>query len=320
MNEVSPERKSRNMSDKKNVILEAVSRLSYNYRNEPLFSGKEGKRLPSSAEVIGFLKDMRAVVFPGYFYVDSSCGLFPEHYLGYHLNNLYDRLREQIMIALEYTGDTAEVADNKSEKITENFFNQLPQIQQMLMKDVQAGFDGDPAAKSKEEIIFCYPGLFAIYVYRLAHVLYLEKVPFIPRIMTEYAHNRTGIDINPGATIGEYFFIDHGTGVVIGETTTIGKNVKLYQGVTLGALSTRQGQQLANVKRHPTIKDNVTVYSNSSVLGGETVIGENSIIGGNTFITESIPANTRVSAKSPELVIKQPRLKAQEKSVWDWEN
>ena len=188
------------------------------------------------------------------------------------------------------------------------------------MDELQAGFDGDPAAKSKEEIIFSYPGFYAIYVYRLAHVLYLENVPFIPRIMSEYAHGYTGIDINPGATIGEYFFIDHGTGVVIGETTEIGKNVKLYQGVTLGALSTRQGQLLANVKRHPTIRDNVTIYSNSSVLGGETVIGENTIIGGNTFITASIPANTKVSAKSPELVIKKPKSEVEATNVWDWEN
>lgn len=192
-------------------------------------------------------------------------------------------------------------------------------MQERLIKDVQAGFDGDPAAKSKEEIIFCYPGLFAIYVYRIAHELYVENVPYIPRIMTEYAHNKTGIDINPGATIGEYFFIDHGTGVVIGETTYIGDNVKLYQGVTLGALSTRSGQQLSGVKRHPTIENNVTIYSNSSVLGGETVIGENSTIGGNTFITESIPPNTRVSAKSPELVIKRPK-ELEKESIWDWEN
>lgn len=138
--------------------------------------------------------------------------------------------------------------------------------------------------------------------------------------MTEYAHDHTGIDINPGATIGEYFFIDHGTGVVIGETTTIGNNVKLYQGVTLGALSTRKGQQLSGVKRHPTIEDNVTIYSNSSVLGGETIIGENTIIGGNTFITESIPANSKVSAKSPELLIKKPRTHVEASSMWDWEN
>ena len=190
----------------------------------------------------------------------------------------------------------------------------------MILKDVQAGFDGDPAAKSKEEIIFCYPGLFAIFVYRLAHELYMQKVPYIPRIMSEYAHGETGIDINPGATIGEYFFIDHGTGVVIGETTEIGNNVKLYQGVTLGALSTRLGQQLSDVKRHPTIGNNVTIYSNSAVLGGNTVIGENTTIGGNTFITESIPANTKVSAKSPELVIKQPKTEVASANVWEWEN
>ena len=165
-----------------------------------------------------------------------------------------------------------------------------------------------------------YPGLFAIFVYRIAHELYTQDVPFLPRIMTEYAHSRTGIDINSGAQIGEYFFIDHGTGVVIGETTTIGNNVKLYQGVTLGALSTRKGQQLSGVKRHPTIVDNVTIFSNSSVLGGETVIGENTIIGGNTFITESIPANSKVSAKSPELVIKKPRTHVEASNVWDWEN
>ena len=158
------------------------------------------------------------------------------------------------------------------------------------------------------------------FVYRIAHELYTQDVPFLPRIMTEYAHSRTGIDINSGAKIGEYFFIDHGTGVVVGETTEIGNNVKLYQGVTLGALSTRKGQQLSGVKRHPTIEDNVTIYSNSSVLGGETVIGENTIIGGNTFITESIPANSKVSAKSPELVIKKPRTHVEASNVWDWEN
>ena len=213
---------------------------------------------------------------------------------------------------------SAEAEREKARQITERFIRKLPDVQDMLLKDVQAGFDGDPAAKSKEEIIFSYPGFLAIYVFRLAHELYLEKVPFIPRIMTEYAHANTGIDINPGATIGEYFFIDHGTGVVIGETTEIGNYVKLYQGVTLGALSTRKGQALANVKRHPTIRDHVTIYANSTVLGGNTVIGENVIIAGNTFVTESISADTRVSAKNPELVLKQPDEKKQE-NVWYWE-
>ena len=308
------------MSDKKTSILNAVERLTENYRQEELFLPKSGKSLPSRAAVIDFLKDMRSVIFPGYFGVDSGADMFPEHYTGYLLNDLYERIKAQIEIAFLYQGEAQETAAGHAQTVACHFFEKLPDIQEMLLKDVQAGFDGDPAAKSKEEIIFSYPGLFAIYTYRLAHELYLEKVPFIPRIMTEYAHDHTGIDINPGATIGEYFFIDHGTGVVIGETTEIGNNVKLYQGVTLGALSTRMGQQLANVKRHPTIRDNVTVYSNSTVLGGETVIGENTIIGGNTFITESIPANTKVSAKSPELVIKQPRTQVSATNVWDWEN
>ena len=308
------------MSDKKTAIENAVARLTANYRKEELFLTKSGRHLPVRAEIIDFVKEMRSVIFPGYFDVDSGAAVFPEHYTGYLLNDLFDRMRKQVEIAFLYMGEEQTHACGKASKVTASFFNQLPDVQEMLLKDVQAGFDGDPAAKSKEEIIFSYPGFLAIYVYRLAHILYLEKVPFIPRIMTEYAHDHTGIDINPGATIGEYFFIDHGTGVVIGETTTIGNNVKLYQGVTLGALSTRKGQQLSGLKRHPTIEDNVTIYSNSSVLGGETVIGENTIIGGNTFITESIPANSKVSAKSPELVIKKPRTHTEAVNVWDWEN
>jgi len=274
------------MDRKKDAILKATAALTENYKNEELFMPKNGRSLPSRAVIIDVVKELRAVIFPGYFWSDSAAGMFPEYYTGYRLNDLYDRLKEQIEIALLYANQ--EMEQEQADRICGGFFENLPEVQERLLKDVQAGFDGDPAAKSKEEIISSYPGVFAIYVYRLAHILYVENVPHIPRIMTEYAHGKTGIDINPGAVIGDYFFIDHGTGVVIGETTEIGRNVKLYQGVTLGALSTRQGQQLANVKRHPTICDNVTIYSNSSVLGGETVIGENTIIGGNTFITESI--------------------------------
>lgn len=292
-------------------MIQSVANLTANYRQNEIFLTKNGINLPNRTIIIQIVKDLRKVIFPGYFSLDSSVQDFPEYYVGHWLPDIYERLKDQITVALIYQDgeqpqDRAQLVE-KAENICALFFKKLPYVQLMLLKDVQAGFDGDPAAKSKEEIICSYPGLFAIYVYRMAHILYQEKVPYIPRIMTEYAHSGTGIDINPGATIGEYFFIDHGTGVVIGETTEIGNNVKLYQGVTLGALSTRQGQQLANVKRHPTIRDNVTIYSNSTVLGGETVIGENTIIGGNTFITESIPANTKVSAKSPELVIKKPR-------------
>lgn len=310
------------MDEKKVSILNAVEKLTKNYREEELFMPKNGRNLPERSAVIDIVRELKSVIFPGYFSVNTSARMFTEYYVGYKLNDLYDRLKEQIKIAFLYQAQESEseILSIRAEKVCSGFFEKLPLIQEKLLKDVQAGFDGDPAAKSKEEIIFSYPGLFAIYVYRLAHELYMEKVPFIPRIMTEYAHGRTGIDINPGASIGDYFFIDHGTGVVIGETTEIGNNVKLYQGVTLGALSTRQGQQLANVKRHPTIRDNVTIYSNSTVLGGETVIGENTIIGGNTFITESIPANTKVSAKSPELVIKKPRNEVSASNVWDWES
>lgn len=310
------------MDRKKDAILKATSALTENYKNEELFMPKNGRSLPSRAVIIDVVKELRAVIFPGYFWSDSAAGMFPEYYTGYRLNDLYDRLKEQIEIALLYANQEMEQqeASEQADRICGGFFEKLPEVQERLLKDVQAGFDGDPAAKCKEEIISSYPGVFAIYVYRLAHILYVENVPHIPRIMTEYAHGKTGIDINPGAVIGDYFFIDHGTGVVIGETTEIGRNVKLYQGVTLGALSTRQGQQLANVKRHPTIHDNVTIYSNSSVLGGETVIGENTIIGGNTFITESIPANTKVSAKSPELVIKKPRNAVSKADVWDWQD
>ena len=280
------------MSDKKSAILRVAKGLTENYASEELFMPKSGRRLPNRSVIIDIVRDLKSIVFPGYFSTDTSATVFPEYYVGHRLNDLYDRLKNQIEIALLYHGEEPEEAAAHADRTACGFFEQLPEIQRLLLTDVQAGFDGDPAAKSKEEIIFSYPGLFAIYVYRLAHVLYKEEIPFIPRVMSEYAHGRTGIDINPGATIGEYFFIDHGTGVVVGETTEIGNNVKLYQGVTLGALSTRKGQQLANVKRHPTIRDNVTIYSNSKVLGGLTVVGENTILGGNTFITESIPANT----------------------------
>lgn len=306
------------MSDKKSAILKVAKGLTENYASEELFMPKSGRRLPNRSVIIDIVRDLKSIIFPGYFSTDTSATVFPEYYVGHRLNDIYDRLKNQIEIALLYHGEEPEEAATHADRTTCGFFEQLPEIQRLLLTDVQAGFDGDPAAKSKEEIIFSYPGLFAIYVYRLAHVLYKEEIPFIPRVMSEYAHGRTGIDINPGATIGEYFFIDHGTGVVVGETTEIGNNVKLYQGVTIGALSTRMGQQLANVKRHPTIRDNVTIYSNSTVLGGETVVGENTIIGGNTFITESIPANTKVSAKSPELVIKKPKSQVSATNVWDY--
>ncbi len=197
-----------------------------------------------------------------------------------------------------------EIKDKVEEKCDE-FLLRISKIRDYLATDVEAAFDGDPAAYSTDEIIYSYPGLYAITVYRIAHELFTMGIPLIPRMMTEHAHGKTGIDIHPGATIGRYFFIDHGTGIVVGETTTIGDYVKVYQGVTLGALSTSGGQSIRGKKRHPDIQDNVTIYSGASILGGETVIGEGSTIGGNAFITSSVPANTTVLMKNPELIYKE---------------
>ena len=219
------------------------------------------------------------------------------------LSNIEIRLNE---FKMEFNEILCSVTDTQEHLKTNHFFESFPKVYQLLQNDAQTIVDNDPAAQSKEEVMFSYPGFFAIAVYRFAHELYKNNIPLIPRIWTEFAHSKTGIDINPGAQIGEHFFIDHGTGVVIGETTTIGDHVKLYQGVTLGALSTRGGQRLAGVKRHPTIEDNVTIYSNASVLGGETVIGEGSVIAGSTFVTFSVPPHSRVSVKEQEIRVRQP--------------
>ena len=298
------------------VIGRAVREIAQYYSSEESFAIKKGKHLPNRGAIIGVIKDLRRVMCPGYFGSENITDTAPEYFIGNTLTEVYVTLKKQIETALIYQNTdqiSEEEISERAMEICKKFFGRLAEIQQMLLKDVQAGFDGDPAAKSKEEIIFSYPGLFAIFVYRIAHELYLMDVPFIPRIMTEYAHSRTGIDINSGATIGEYFFIDHGTGVVIGETTCIGNHVKLYQGVTLGALSTRSGQQLAGVKRHPTIQDNVTIYSGSTILGGETVIGEECVIAGGAFITSSVPPRTKVTVKKPELNFKGPS----QEDVWE---
>ena len=211
-------------------------------------------------------------------------------------------LTEQTELILRPTlGDGAAL---KAQEPVLAFLARIPAIRAMAQTDLTAFFDGDPAAFSTDEIVFCYPGLFAVTVYRLAHELYLLQVPMLPRIMSEHAHSETGIDINPGATIGDHFFIDHGTGIVIGETCVIGSRVKIYQGVTLGALTTRGGQSLRGQRRHPTIEDDVTIYAGASILGGNTVIGRDCVIGSNVFITHSIPPCTTVSVKSQELQYK----------------
>ena len=257
--------------------------------------------------VIDILEEIRCIVFPGYFEVKNLNENSIEYHVGELLEDISYRLRKQVAKALYHT-DTKKFTDEEvpqeAERIVKEFLNRIPALREILATDVQAAYDGDPAAFNTDEVIFSYPGVFAITVNRIAHELHLLGVPLIPRMMTEYAHSLTGIDIHPGATIGKYFFIDHGTGVVVGETTEIGDNAKIYQGVTLGALSTRGGQTLRNTKRHPTLEDNVTVYSGASILGGDTVIGEGAVIGSNAFITSSVPGGTRVSIKNPELQFK----------------
>ena len=294
------------------IIKSAAKDLSVNRCACEAIRSVDSCTLPNREVIIQVLSDLKKAIFPGYFDGETLTDVSAEYYEGYLLTEIYRKLKPQIEIALKMpTSDIAcDQAETRAEEVCKKLISALPEIRRLLMCDVEAGFNGDPAAKSRAEIIVSYPGLLAIFVYRIAHILYKESIPLIPRIMTEYAHGKTGIDINSGAEIGEYFFIDHGTGVVIGETTVIGNNVKLYQGVTLGALSTRSGQDLAGVKRHPTIGDHVTIYANSTVLGGETVIGNGVIIGGNAFITKSIPDYTKIIVKSPEMIFKNPRISA----------
>lgn len=253
-------------------------------------------------ELIGKLLRL---IFPGY-YRDYAYRIYnPKTNLSALIEDTAFLLNRQIAVSIRGNGHCPEEhIDRVSEGITAGFLERLPSIRALVETDLQAAYDGDPAASSKAEIIIAYPGLYAIAVNRLAHALYELNVPLIPRIMTEYAHSRTGIDIHPGAQIGRYFFIDHGTGIVVGETTVIGDNVKLYQGVTLGALSTRGGQKLHGKRRHPTIEDNVTIYAGASILGGQTVIGHDSVIGSNVFITRPVAPYTRVSVRNQELVYK----------------
>ena len=255
-------------------------------------------RLPDRSAIIALIKELRRLFFPAYFGAPPLMALPAENYAALLLERIETALTAQIALALP------EDETERASQIAQSIVAELPRIQQVLLTDIEATFDGDPAAANKEEIIFAYPGLFAIFVYRIAHELYLRQVPMIPRMMTEYAHSRTGIDIHPGAQIGPWFFIDHGTGIVVGETTIIGSHVKLYQGVTLGALSPRAGHASLPGKRHPTVCDYVTIYSGASILGGKTVIGEHSVVGGNAFLTDSVADKTRVVITAPETVFK----------------
>lgn len=289
-------------------------------KNREIDRMKDFFRQPDKEVIIDLVNKLLRIVFPG-FYRDKSYKIYNvENHLSTLIEDVMFQLNKQIRIVLPFQGghdgkSEAEISE-EAQRITIAFLKQIPKIREYIETDLQAAFDGDPAAYYKDEIIFSYPGFLAITVSRIAHELFLLKVPMIPRIMTEHAHSITGVDIHPGATIGRYFFIDHGTGIVIGETTVIGDYVKIYQGVTLGALSTRGGQRLKGHRRHPTIEDNVTIYAGASILGGETVIGAGSVIGSNVFITKSVPADTRVSVRNQELMVKHGEYVVEEKDLF----
>lgn len=266
--------------------------------------------LPSKASVIEIIERFRQVLFPGYFNRERLDPVNMRYAMGQASAELFDKLGEQITHAIRhdcfrYNQPCSECEENGHLMALE-ILRAVPSIRKMLATDVTATYEGDPAAKSHDEIIFSYPGILAITIYRVAHMLYKLEIPLLPRIMTEYAHSITGIDIHPGAEIGERFVIDHGTGVVIGETTVIGNNVRIYQGVTLGALSLppNAGEGLRGRKRHPTIEDDVIIYSGATILGGDTVIGARSVIGGNVWLTQSVTPDTSVILESPKLVYK----------------
>lgn len=284
-----------------NHICAAAKAMAQTYTtgSVPLYGKK--LRLPDRQAVILLIKDIRRLIFPAYYGEAALMSLAPEDYAALLLERIEKQLFRQIALTLP------EGQEDRAAELAAEMVAKLPQIAQKVQKDLEATFDGDPAAASREEILFSYPGLFAILVYRVAHELYHMQIPILPRMMSEYAHSHTGIDIHPGAQIGDYFFIDHGTGIVVGETTVIGDRVKLYQGVTLGALSTRDGHRSRNGQRHPTVEDDVTIYSGASILGGETVIGRGSVVGGNAFLTDSVREDTRVVIHAPETVFKSRR-------------
>jgi serine O-acetyltransferase len=280
------------------------------FTDDPLTQGVEPSnpvRIPSLESVIEIIHQTRKVLFPGYFLKVRFGANNLEYSIGHQVLKLRENLSKQIILSIQhdcfsYDHPCSRCVEQGNEHAL-SFIMSLPEIKNILATDVDAALEGDPAAKNRDEVIFCYPGLFAIMTYRIAHILHKMEIPLLPRMMTEYAHSVTGIDIHPGAKIGRSFFIGHGTGIVVGETTEIGERVRLYQGVTLGALSLPRdaGNLFKNRKRHPTIEDDVIIYSNATILGGETVVGTRSIIGGNVWLTESVPPDTKVILKKPEL-------------------
>lgn len=307
----------------KNNTDELVNSILDSYNKYDLTARIDENNIVNKDMLIQIVEEIRKLLFPGFFDNNKVRSEYIRYLVGERLEFIEYNLKKQVAKAFDNFEGCEKYKDDcleeHAEKTVEEFMNKLPEIRDYLYTDIVAAYNGDPAAYSTDEIIFCYPGVFAITVYRIAHELFILGIPVIPRIISEYAHSITGIDIHPGATIGKYFFIDHGTGVVIGETTIIGDNVKIYQGVTLGGLSTRKGQQLKGVKRHPTIGNNVTIYSNTSVLGGETIIGDGVTLGGNSFIVRSVASGMKVSIKNPELEFSPSKPNnSVNGEFWDW--
>ena len=300
----------------KEILPEITESIVATYTECNMTSHLGHKPLPSREAVNAMLADLLDILFPGYFRRQNLHIANVEYYVGDLIDGLHDKLIVQITRALRHEQEnqsSPEINKHDLEAIAQqrtlDFLKKLPEIRMVLEHDVQAAFEGDPAAKGHHEIIFCYPGIEAISIYRLAHQLLLLGIPLIPRMMTEYAHSKTGIDIHPGARIGPRFFIDHGTGVVIGETCDIGINVKLYQGVTLGALSfpkDASGNIIRGKKRHPTLEDDVVVYANATILGGDTIVGKGTVIGSNVWLTQSVAPGNVVALEKPVLRMKGP--------------
>lgn len=285
-----------------------VQELCDNFRAGSLTSHIAPVPIPSKDGVVALIRELQQILFPGYFTRETLTPENLEYHLGQKMAVFYEKLTRQVSAAIRHDCFRHDLAcsdcSERSYQISEVFIESLLAIRRQLEADIEATLSGDPAAKNRDEVIFSYPGLFATMIYRLAHRLVELGVPVLPRIMSEYAYHRTAIDINPGAKIGSSFFIDHGAGVVVGATTDIGDRVRVYQGVTLGALSLPKdaGDKLRNIKRHPTIEDDVIIYANAIILGGDTVIGARSIVGGNVWLTSSVGADTKVLLKQPELV------------------
>lgn len=298
-------------------IPKIVDDLVLSCNKDGCFDHVSAEPIPYRDAVIDILRRISRILYPGYFTHTRLDQANIGYYLGQEVTGLFEVLSEQVILALRHDCLRHNLpciqCEETGQEITVKFISNLSQLRRGLAKDIMAAYNGDPAAKGYDEIIFSYPGLRAITIYRIAHQLYLLKVPLIPRIMTEYAHGKTGIDIHPGARIGESFFIDHGTGVVIGETCTIGNRVRIYQGVTLGALSLSKAEckQLRNKKRHPSLEDDVIIYANATILGGNTVVGARSVIGGNVWLTHSVPPDTEVFIEKQDLIFGAKKYKKQ---------